>query len=68
MATVSPNRADNQGAKARAAALYNICWGIYAGLVGARFAAHQGARQAAASAVAGFAFLFFAVVGVGMFR
>ena len=43
-----------------------VAWGIYAGLVGARFAAHQGARQAAASAVAGFAFLAFAVVGVGI--
>lgn len=45
-----------------------VAWGIYAGLAGARFAAHQGARQAAASAVAGFAFLAFAVVGVGMFQ
>jgi ABC-type uncharacterized transport system permease subunit len=45
-----------------------VAWGIYAGLVGARFAAHQGARQAAASAVAGFAFLAFAVMGVGIFR
>ncbi len=45
-----------------------VAWGIYAGLAGARFAAHQGARQAAASAVAGFAFLAFAVMGVEMFR
>ena len=45
-----------------------VAWGIYAGLAGLRFAAHQGARQAAATAVAGFAFLAFAVVGVGMFR
>jgi ABC-type uncharacterized transport system permease subunit len=37
---------------------------IYAGLVLARFVGHQGARQAAASALAGFAFLLFAVVGV----
>ena len=45
-----------------------VAWAIYAGLAGARFAAHQGARQAAASAVAGFAFLAFAVVGVGMLQ
>ena len=43
-----------------------IAWTIYAGLVAARFAGRQGARQAAASAVAGFAFLLFAVVGVGI--
>jgi ABC-type transport system involved in cytochrome c biogenesis permease subunit len=43
-----------------------VAWGIYAGLAAARFAGHQGARQAAASAVAGFAFLLFAVVGVGL--
>jgi ABC-type uncharacterized transport system permease subunit len=43
-----------------------IAWAIYAGLVGARFIGHQGAHQAAASAVAGFAFLLFAVVGVGV--
>lgn len=43
-----------------------VAWGIYAGLAVARFAAHQGARQAAASAVAGFVFLLFAVVGVGV--
>lgn len=43
-----------------------IAWGIYALLVAARFGAHQGARDAAASAVAGFVFLLFAVVGVGM--
>lgn len=41
-----------------------VSWAIYAGLVAARFVGHQGARQAAASAVAGFAFLLFAVVGV----
>jgi ABC-type uncharacterized transport system permease subunit len=41
-------------------------WGIYALLALARFAGRQGARQAAASAVAGFAFLLFAVVGVGL--
>jgi ABC-type transport system involved in cytochrome c biogenesis permease subunit len=43
-----------------------IAWIIYTGLVALRFAGHQGARQAAASAVAGFAFLVFAVVGVGL--
>lgn len=43
-----------------------VAWGIYAGLSLARFVGHQGARQAAASAVAGFAFLIFAVVGVGV--
>lgn len=43
-----------------------ISWAIYAGLVGARYAGRQGARQAAASALAGFAFLLFGVVGVGV--
>jgi ABC-type transport system involved in cytochrome c biogenesis permease subunit len=43
-----------------------IAWGIYAGLAGARFVGHQGARQAAASAVAGFCFLLFSVVGIGV--
>ena len=43
-----------------------VAWAIYAGLTSARFIGHQGARQAAASAVAGFAFLLFAVVGVGV--
>lgn len=42
-----------------------VAWLIYLGLVALRFAGHQGARQAAASALAGFAFLVFAVVGVG---
>jgi len=42
-----------------------IAWMTYLGLVSLRFIGHQGARQAAASAVAGFAFLLFAVVGVG---
>ena len=45
-----------------------MAWGIYAGLTAARFVGGQGPRQAAASAVAGFAFLFFAVVGVGLLR
>ncbi len=43
-----------------------IAWMIYMGLVALRFGRHQGARQAAASAVAGFSFLVFAVVGVGL--
>jgi ABC-type uncharacterized transport system permease subunit len=41
-----------------------IAWAIYAVLVSARFIASQGSRQAAASAVGGFAFLFFAVIGL----
>ncbi len=43
-----------------------ISWTIYAGLVAARLAGRQGARQAAASALAGFVFLFFGVIGVGL--
>jgi len=43
-----------------------VAWVIYAGLVGVRFVGHQGARQAAASALAGFLFLLFAVVGIGV--
>ncbi len=43
-----------------------ISWAIYAGLVLARSVGRQGARQAAASAVAGFAFLIFGVMGVGV--
>lgn len=43
-----------------------ISWAIYAGLVVARYAGRQGARQAAASALAGFAFLLFGVMGVGV--
>lgn len=45
-----------------------VAWVIYAGLVLVRFAGRQGARQAAATAVAGFAFLAFAVIGVGVLR
>ena len=45
-----------------------LAWAIYAGLVAARFFGHQGARQAAATAVGGFAFLAFAVLGVGVVR
>lgn len=41
-------------------------WAVYALVVGARFGAHQGARQSALSSAAGFAFLLFAVVGVGI--
>src|SRR5690606_13342987 len=43
-----------------------VAWLIYLGLVVLRFVGHQGARQAAASALAGFAFLVFAVIGVGL--
>jgi ABC-type transport system involved in cytochrome c biogenesis permease subunit len=43
-----------------------VAWMIYLGLVSLRFGRHQPARQAAASAVAGFSFLVFAVVGVGL--
>ena len=43
-----------------------VAWMIYLGLVVLRFAGRQGARQAAASAVAGFAFLLFAVLGAGV--
>lgn len=41
-----------------------IAWIVYAVLVAARFGAHQGSRQAAASAVGGFALLLFSVIGV----
>jgi ABC-type transport system involved in cytochrome c biogenesis permease subunit len=44
-----------------------LAWAVYAVLVAARFGAHQGARLAAVSAVAGFLFLCFAVIGVGVF-
>ncbi len=43
-----------------------IAWAVYAVLAGARFGSSQGARQAAASAVGGFALLCFAVIGVGI--
>jgi ABC-type uncharacterized transport system permease subunit len=43
-----------------------IAWTIYLGLVVLRFLGRQGARQAAASALAGFAFLLVAVVGSGL--
>lgn len=41
-----------------------IAWTIYLVLVAVRFGRGQGARRAALSAVAAFAFLFFAVIGV----
>jgi ABC-type transport system involved in cytochrome c biogenesis permease subunit len=41
-----------------------IGWAVYGALVAVRFAAGQGARQAALSSVGAFAFLAFAVVGV----
>lgn len=44
-----------------------VAWAVYAVLVAARFAAGQRARQAAAAAVGGFAFLLFAVIGVAIF-
>jgi ABC-type uncharacterized transport system permease subunit len=42
-----------------------VAWAIYAVLVGARWLARQGATRAAQSAVAGFAILVIAVLGVG---
>jgi ABC-type uncharacterized transport system permease subunit len=43
-----------------------LAWAVYAALVAARFAGHQRGRRAALSAIAGFAFLFFAVIGVSL--
>ncbi len=43
-----------------------VAWVVYVGLVVGRFVTHQGSRQAAASAVGGFAFLVFAVIGLGL--
>ncbi len=43
-----------------------LAWAIYAVLAAARFGLGQGARRAAQSALAGFAVLLFAVVGVGL--
>ncbi len=43
-----------------------LAWSVYLVLLLARFLLHQGAREAALSAVAGFAFLVFAVIGVGV--
>ena len=45
-----------------------VAWLIYAGLLGLRILGRQGARQAAATAVGGFLFLLFAVLGVGAFQ
>ncbi|MAI77730.1 MAG: hypothetical protein CL917_02200 [Deltaproteobacteria bacterium] len=45
-----------------------VAWAIYAGLVGVRVLGHQVARQAAATAVGGFLFLLFAVLGVEILR
>jgi ABC-type transport system involved in cytochrome c biogenesis permease subunit len=42
-----------------------VAWLVYGWLVSARFVRKQGSREAAASAVGGFAFLLFAVVGMG---
>jgi ABC-type transport system involved in cytochrome c biogenesis permease subunit len=44
-----------------------IAWAVYVIVVAVRFTARQGARQAAVSAVAGFLFLFFAVIGLELF-
>jgi len=44
-----------------------LAWAVCAVLVAARFGAGQGSRQAAASAVGGFVFLLFAVIGVELF-
>jgi len=43
-----------------------LAWAVYAALVAARFGGHQRGRRAAIAAVAGFAFLFFAVIGVSL--
>jgi ABC-type transport system involved in cytochrome c biogenesis permease subunit len=43
-----------------------VAWAVYSVLMVTRFFTRQAARQAAASALVGFAFLLFAVVGVGM--
>lgn len=45
-----------------------IGWLVYAVLVALRFAAHQGARQCATSAVGGFAVFFAGYVGVGLLQ
>jgi len=44
-----------------------LAWLVYGGLLFARVRARQPGRRAALAAVAGFAFLLFAVVGVGLF-
>ncbi len=45
-----------------------VGWGIYATMTFARFMGGQSARQAAASAVGGSVFLFFAVIGVELLK
>jgi len=45
-----------------------VGWCVYGGMSAARFFGGQGARQAAGSAVGGFMFLLFAVIGVEMIR
>jgi ABC-type transport system involved in cytochrome c biogenesis permease subunit len=44
-----------------------VAWVVYAVLVTVRFGSDQGSRQAAVSAVGGFALLFLAVIGVELF-
>lgn len=44
-----------------------LAWLVYGGLLFSRLRARQPGRRAALAAVAGFAFLLFAVVGVGLF-
>jgi ABC-type uncharacterized transport system permease subunit len=44
-----------------------VAWAIYVALTVARFAAGWRGREAAASSAAGFAFLLFAVIGLGFF-
>ena len=46
----------------------SIGWLVYAALVALRFAAHQGARQCATSAVGGFALFFVGYLGVGLLQ
>jgi ABC-type uncharacterized transport system permease subunit len=43
-----------------------LAWAIYAVLVAIRFGSRQRGRRAAVAAIAGFAFLFFAVIGVSI--
>ena len=44
-----------------------IAWVVYVVLVAIRLGSNQGSRQAAVSALAGFALLFFAVIGLELF-
>ncbi len=44
-----------------------VAWAIYAALVFVRFGGRQRGRRAALAAIGGFAFLFVAVIGVGLF-